>query len=280
MTIILYDSPVSTYCQQVRIALREKGLDFRIVSPAGLGTGQQPDADWQAANVRVEVPTLIDGEDKVFDSTIILEYLEDKYPDTAPLLPSTPAKRARARTIEDVVQTTLEAIHWGYSEVVWAKRAEGQVADHLKQQAREQAAEVRKWLEEQLGEQRFFGGDTFGWADVAVGPALHRGYFYEDGMAPAQGSKLDRWHDRILQRPSVQKTLAEMEAGARVTASRASAVFAAGTGNRRQYRDHRLEWLIKSGGIQVVQDGLRDGTIRFAWPPAKAKSQGELRDPA
>ncbi len=40
-------------------------------------------------------------------------------------------------------------------------------------------------------------------------------------------------------------------------------------GKVKQYRDHRLEWMIKSGGIEVVLAGLRDGTIRFAWPTAQ-----------
>ena len=37
-------------------------------------------------------------------------------------------------------------------------------------------------------------------------------------------------------------------------------------GKVREYRDHRLEWMIKSGGIEVVFAGLRDGNIRFPWP--------------
>jgi hypothetical protein len=32
----------------------------------------------------------------------------------------------------------------------------------------------------------------------------------------------------------------------------------------RQYRDHRLEWMMKSGGVEIVLAGLRNGTIRFA----------------
>ncbi len=48
----------------------------------------------------MEVPALIDGAARIFDSTIILEYLEDKWP-TPPLLPRDPASRAEARMIED-----------------------------------------------------------------------------------------------------------------------------------------------------------------------------------
>ncbi|MND06896.1 hypothetical protein D3C83_285550 [compost metagenome] len=35
---------------------------------------------------------------------------------------------------------------------------------------------------------------------------------------------------------------------------------------RREYRDHRLEWMMKSGGVQVVLDGLAKNNIRFTWP--------------
>lgn len=35
---------------------------------------------------------------------------------------------------------------------------------------------------------------------------------------------------------------------------------------KREYRDHRLEWMIKSGGITVVQAGLEKGNIRFIEP--------------
>ncbi len=46
----------------------------------------------------------------------------------------------------------------------------------------------------------------------------------------------------------------------------AAADFYRTGGRRRQYRDHRLEWMIRSGGIDVVLAGIRDGTIRFSWP--------------
>ncbi|MCJ2125211.1 hypothetical protein [Methylobacterium sp. J-077] len=37
-------------------------------------------------------------------------------------------------------------------------------------------------------------------------------------------------------------------------------------GRRREYRDHRLEWMVRSGGVEVVLAGLREGNIRFSWP--------------
>ncbi len=47
----------------------------------------------------------------------------------------------------------------------------------------------------------------------------------------------------------------------------AAKLYATGA-RRREYRDPRLEWMIKSGGIEAVLAGLRDGNIRFPWPEA------------
>jgi RNA polymerase-associated protein len=64
----------------------------------------------------------------------------------------------------------------------------------------------------------------------------------------------------------VAETFAEF-AGAAAKMAAASELYVTG-GRRRQYRDHRLEWMIKAGGIDVVLAGLRDGNIRFSWPAA------------
>ncbi len=91
--MLLYEHPLSSYAQKVKIALREKASISRSRTPAGLGSGKA-DGPFAAASPRNEVPTLIDGEARIFDSTIILEYLEDKFP-SPPLLPRDPAARAR-----------------------------------------------------------------------------------------------------------------------------------------------------------------------------------------
>ncbi len=82
----LFEHPLSPYVQKVKLALIEKGIEFETELP-NLLSGGGP--EFQAANPRLEVPTLVDGDTKVFDSTVILEYLEDKWP-TPPLLPSGP----------------------------------------------------------------------------------------------------------------------------------------------------------------------------------------------
>ena len=108
--ITLYDHPLSPYAQKVKIALREKGLAFEAPLPGGLGAGGAS-GDFVEASPRAEVPALVDGEVRVFESTIILEYLEDAYPEP-PLRPASPAERARVRMLEEVMDTHYEAINW------------------------------------------------------------------------------------------------------------------------------------------------------------------------
>ncbi len=171
MTVIVYEHPLSPYAQKVKIALDEKGIAYETKMPVAMGTGQ-PDLAFLKANPRGEVPALIDGELSVFDSTIILEYIEDKWP-TPALLPKTPAERAQARTIEEVMDTSFEPINWGMGEIRWFKRAQGQQARAIEARASAQARGLYEWLTRQLGEREWFNGESFGWADVSVIPYLN-----------------------------------------------------------------------------------------------------------
>ena len=133
--MLLYDHPLSSYAQKVKIALREKGVAFEAKLPDSFGTGRQDDAFF-AANPRSEVPVLIDGDVKIFDSTIILEYIEERWPDP-PLLPKDAAERAFARMTEDVCDTQYEAMNWGFGELLWFKRASGALEEMLRAEAGE-----------------------------------------------------------------------------------------------------------------------------------------------
>jgi maleylacetoacetate isomerase len=82
---------------RVRIALNLKGIT-REDSFLHLEKGDQFAAGYRAINPQMVVPTLIDGEVKLFQSLAILEYLDEKYPHP-PLLPGDPAARAWVRGI-------------------------------------------------------------------------------------------------------------------------------------------------------------------------------------
>ncbi len=258
--MLLYEHPLSSYAQKVKMALREKDLAFDVETPAALGSGKSA-GPFAAASVRMEVPALIDGDTRIFDSTIILEYIEDKWP-SPPLLPRDPAARAEARMIEDVCDTLYEAVNWGLSEIRWFKRAEGEQAEKMRATAVRQTAELQAWLSEKLGGRDWFNGESFGWADISVAPYVNRSFHYGTGT-PA-GSALAKWRERISQRPSVAATFKEFEAAA-ANMGDGAARLASGA-IRREYRDHRLEWMMKSGGVQIVLDGLAKDNIRFTWP--------------
>jgi glutathione S-transferase len=264
--LLLYSHPVSSYAQKIRIALREKSIPFTALLPQAIATGH-PEAAFQSANPRLEVPTLIDGEAKIFDSTIILEYIEDKWPEPALLPPRTQAaERANARMIEDVCDTSYEAVNWGWGEVLWMGRAEGTLKEKLRAEAEQQTRQIQAWLESKLGEHDWFGGDFgFGWADVCVVPIVNRSVYF--GWGPAEGSTLGKWLERVNQRESVKVTRAEFLEG--VGKMEGLAGFYASGERKREYRDHRLEWMVKSGAITVVEEGLKRGNIRFLWPDAK-----------
>jgi glutathione S-transferase/RNA polymerase-associated protein len=253
---IVYEHPLSPYAQKVKIALAEKGVAFELRMPDILGGSDRE--EFLRVSPRLEVPALIDGDTAIFDSTIILEYVEDRWPEP-PLLPKAPAERARARMIEEVCDTYYEAINWAIMEIRAFQRATGATADALLARATEQTAGVQAWLTNHLGRAEFFGGTRFGWADCAVAPLVHASATV--GNPPAEGSALASWLDRIRARPSVASTFeaaaASMQGFEMLPELVGSGVF------KREYRDHRLEWMLRSGGAEIVADGMRKENIRF-----------------
>ncbi|GGE15157.1 hypothetical protein GCM10011390_37830 [Aureimonas endophytica] len=259
--MILYDHPLSSYAQKVKIALREKGLDFGCVLPEDFGTGRH-DTAFAAANPRSEVPVLLVEEGAaIFESTIILEYVEERWPEP-PLRPADPLARAEARMTEEICDSHYEAVNWGYGELLWFRRAEGALAERLTAAVRRDTARLQDWLAARLGAADWFGGERFGWSDAAVAPMLNRSVHY--GFGPPPGSALARWHERVRRRPAVAETFAEFDAAAARMAAAADHYRTGG--RRREYRDHRLEWMIRSGGIDIVAAGLENDNIRFSWP--------------
>ncbi|HKD69775.1 MAG TPA: glutathione S-transferase family protein [Candidatus Binataceae bacterium] len=101
----LFDFKLCPYVRKTRIALLEKGLQWETTW-VDLTKGEQKKPEYLAINPVGKVPALIDDTVVVHDSTIINEYLEDKFPKPA-LLPADPAMRARARFFEDYADSYL-----------------------------------------------------------------------------------------------------------------------------------------------------------------------------
>ena len=259
--LMLFEHPLSAYAMKVKIALHEKGLEFEVKTPDGMMNNTASGA-FVDASPRAEVPALIDGDFKVFDSTVILEYLEDKWPSPA-LLPKTPAERARVRMIEDVMDSLYEPNNWGIMEVTRFQRASGALADKLVGYGKSNIDQLQHWLNGQLGGKTWFNGDTFGWGDLACAPYINRSA--AAGYTPPAGSQLAAWLTRVNERPSVAKVIDQMKQTIAKTPDLAGML--AGGQVKRQYRDHRLEWMIAGGGLSVVESGIEKSTIRFSRLP-------------
>ncbi|WP_297696743.1 glutathione S-transferase family protein [Phenylobacterium sp.] len=260
MTITLYDHPLSPYAQKVKIMLREKSLAFEAVLPQGMGAGGAT-GPFVEANPRAEVPALVDGEVRVFDSTVIIEYLEDAYPEP-PLRPDAAAERARVRMLEEVMDTHFEAITWGLGELSWFRRAEGAEAEAMGARAAAQLTGFYGWLERQLADRTWFNGAAFGWGDLCVVPFVNGAV--AQGHAPAEGSRLAGWVARANERPSVAKAREDIADWSRGASLGDVAQLVEKGLFKREYRDHRLEWMVKSGGLGVVLRGVERDNIRFA----------------
>ena len=91
-------------------------------------------------------------------------------------------------------------------------------------------------------------------------PYLNRSAGY--GYLPPKGSKLLAWFERVNQRDSVAKVKAQMQAMLEKMPDLSQMLKNGQV--VRQYRDHRLEWMIASGGISIVLEGMQKGTIRFS----------------
>src|SRR6266567_6270520 len=88
----LYDAPRCPYCARARIVLAEKGVDYETVV---IDLADRPAWIYEK-NPLGKVPVLEEGAWVLPESAVIMEYLEERYPEPA-LLPADPAERAQAR---------------------------------------------------------------------------------------------------------------------------------------------------------------------------------------
>lgn len=108
-----YSSP---YAMSVFVALHEKQLPFELITVA-LASGAQHDAAYAKRSVTQRVPTLIDGDFSLSESSAITEYLQDAYPGQ-PLYPANLQARARARQVQAWLRSDLMPIRAERSTLV------------------------------------------------------------------------------------------------------------------------------------------------------------------
>jgi glutathione S-transferase len=197
--LVLLDFWVSPFGQRVRIALAEKNLPYEYVEE-DLMAGKS-DLLLRSNPIHKKIPVLLHDGKPVNESLIILQYLDEAFPDTHPLLPSDPYARAQARFWADYIDKKV----YDCGTRLWKLKGEPQ------EQARAEMLEILKTLEGELGEKEFFGGEHgFGFVDAALAPFVawfesyeKYGDFKLEKVAPG----IEAWAKRVGRRESVAKSL-------------------------------------------------------------------------
>jgi glutathione S-transferase len=181
--ITLYDAARCPYCARVRIVLAEKGIEFETVE---IDLSDRP-AWLYEKNPAGRVPVIEeDGGPPLPESAVIMEFLEERYPEP-PLLPSDPADRAAVRLLifrDDELTDPYYAFRRGEDG------------------AREELEAALGRFDALLAERPFLGGAAYGLADIAFVPWLLRARDMLGVELDAFPSLL-AWLARLEERPAI-----------------------------------------------------------------------------
>ena len=200
---VLYAHPFSSYCQKVLTALYENGTDFeyRLLDhndPATL-------ADFEARWPVKRFPILVDGDRKIVEATVIIEYLGLHHPGAVNLIPDEPDSAIEVRMLDrffdNYVSTPQQKI------VFNAIRDEKDRDSYGVAEAREMLERAYAWLDRHMDGRLWAAGDAFTLADCAAGPFL----FYADwthAIDPAF-ARVHAYRKRLLARPAFARAVEE-----------------------------------------------------------------------
>jgi glutathione S-transferase len=180
--LTLYDAERCPYVGRVRIVLAEKSIPYESV---WIDLDDKP-ASLYALNPAGRVPVIEEDDLCLPESAVIMEYLEERYPEPA-LLPADAAERSLARL--------RIWRHDDFSGPYYAAR-------RGEEGARERLDRALGELDAVLGAQPFLTGREFGLADIAYVPWIFRGQA-SFGLDVEPFHALAEWLERLLERPSV-----------------------------------------------------------------------------
>ncbi|HWM45966.1 MAG TPA: glutathione S-transferase family protein [Xanthobacteraceae bacterium] len=192
LTLVSHD--LCPYVQRAAIALAEKGVAYERIY---IDLANKP--DWfKAISPLGKVPLLRVGDDIIFESAVILEYLDETLPN--PLLPRDTLMRAKHRAMVEFGSAILADI-WGIETAPTRVVLDAKVATLRDKFVR---------LEAMLGQGPWFGGDAFGVVDAAFGPVFRYFDLFDavfDHGAMTGLPKVARWRAALAARSSVQNAV-------------------------------------------------------------------------
>jgi glutathione S-transferase len=205
MSLTLYSHPLASFCHKVLIALYENGTPFRAetVDLGDPGSAAAHIERWPVG----KMPVLFDAAAKrvIAETSIIIEYLQEHYPGPVALLPADNEARLQARLWDRFFDLYVNV---PVGKIVTDRiRPEGQSDAYGVAEARRLLDTAYGMIEGQMSAHRWATGDDFTLADCAAAPAL----FYAAIVQPFGDTQphLARYLEQLLERPSVQRVIAE-----------------------------------------------------------------------
>nr|ACG33497.1 glutathione S-transferase [Zea mays] len=198
--VVLLDFWVSPFGQRCRIALAEKGVAYEYREQDLLNKGELL---LRSNPIHKKIPVLLHAGRPVCESLVILQYIDEAWPDVAPLLPKDdPYARAQARFWADYIDKKI------YDSQTRLWKFEGEA----REQAKKDLVEVLETLEGELADKPFFGGGALGFVDVALVPFTSWFLAYEKlgGFSIQEHCpRIVAWAARCRERESVAKALSD-----------------------------------------------------------------------
>jgi glutathione S-transferase len=200
----LIGSVTSPYVRKVRIVMAEKKLDYQFISE----DVWSDTTHIHTSNPLGKVPCLImEGHEAVFDSRVIVEYLDTLSP-VGKLIPPAGRERAEVKTWEALADGLLDAAILARMEAVWTKRDDSQRSQAWIDRQLDKIQHALAAMSQGLGEKAYCSGIHLSLSDIAVGCALS----YLDFRFPqidwrTPYTNLHKLHDKLAQRPSFVESL-------------------------------------------------------------------------
>jgi RNA polymerase-associated protein len=192
----LFSRPTDIHSHRTRLVLAEKNINIEISNILG---PELPE-DLMDLNPYHTVPTLVDRDLTLYDSRVIIEYLDERFPHP-PLMPVDPVMRAQFRLALFRIETDWYSI---------AEEAESSSDGKLSSKSRKLLRESILQSIELFGAKAYFLSDEFSLVDASIAPILWRLPVYGIDLGN-QAELIEKYMTRVFARRSFLQSMTELE---------------------------------------------------------------------
>ncbi|MFZ7159313.1 stringent starvation protein SspA [Avibacterium gallinarum] len=190
----LFSNKDDIYCHQVRIVLAEKGVPYEMeeIEPGSVSE------DLMELNPYGTLPTLVDRDLVLFNSRIIMEYLDERFPHP-PLMPVYPVSRGKSRLLMLRIEQDWYSL---LNQIEQGDEAE-------KEQAAKQLKEELLAIAPIFNQTPYFMSEEFSLVDCYIAPLLWRMQKLGIQFTGAGSKAIKNYMERVYQRDSFKQSVGE-----------------------------------------------------------------------